>query len=128
MAPRWQQIEALTDEEIAARFDGEAEHAAPGIGFWGDMMVLRKNLHAAQALWLTADDTKNLMADLKVLTADLKESAAQSTAVAAETRDLNAEVTALTKSIRRMTFWLVVLTVAVLIATVAALVIAANGE
>jgi hypothetical protein len=128
MAPKWQQLEALTDEEIAERFDGAAEHASPGISFWGDMIVLRKNLHAAQALWLTADDTKKLMADMKALTADLKRSAAESTALAGETRDLNAEVTALTRSIRRMTFWLVVLSVAVLIATTVTVVIAANGK
>ena len=128
MAPKWQQIERLTDEEIAERFDHAAEHASPGIGFWGDMIVLRKSLHAAQVLWLTADDTKHLMADMKALTTDLKKSSAESTAVASETRDLNAEVTALTKSIRRMTFWLVVLAVAVLVATVVAVVIAANGK
>lgn len=128
MAPNWHQIDALTDEELAERFDKAAEHASPGIGFWGDMIVLRKSLHAAQALWLTADDTKNLTADMKALTADLKKSAAESTAVAAETRDLNSEVTELTKSIRRMTFWLVLLTVAVLIATVVAVVIAATPK
>lgn len=94
MAPPWQAIQTMSEEELAEQFDAQAGNASAGIAFWGDMLVLRKNLQAAQALWEQAEESKAL----------------------------NTRVGDLTERIQKLTLWLVVLTVAVLVATVVAVV------
>lgn len=66
--PSWYEISAMSDEELAERFDALATSTQPGVAFWGDVLTMRAMLHAAQVQLDQAAETTILNKRLLDLT------------------------------------------------------------
>lgn len=45
--PTWEEIDALTPEQVAEKFNRGVENVVPGVQFWADILVYKATMRAA---------------------------------------------------------------------------------
>lgn len=58
----------MSDEALRERFDAAGEHAQGGIAFWGDLLVFRATMRAAEAQQAQAAEMRDLTVQITRLT------------------------------------------------------------
>lgn len=70
--PTWGEIDAMSPEQVAAKFDRGVQNVSPGVGFWADMLVYKATMANARVQGEQNARMVELTASIEELTRKLR--------------------------------------------------------